>query len=129
MQSVDPLHLCPECYVVKTPRSRHCGVCNKCVERYDHHCPWVNNCIGVRNYRSFMIFISFLVVTMVTILVNCIIELATLPSDDDLKTKTLNYEFLPRDIVANRAIYIVFNWVIIALTIFFLLPLFLLMYI
>ena len=76
-----------------------------------------------------MIFISFLVVTMVTILVNCIIELATLPSDDDLKTKTLNYEFLPRDIVANRAIYIVFNWVIIALTIFFLLPLFLLMYI
>jgi palmitoyltransferase ZDHHC13/17 len=28
MQVVDPLHLCPECEVIRTPRSRHCGVCN-----------------------------------------------------------------------------------------------------
>lgn len=61
MQVAEPLHLCPECYVIKTPRSKHCSVCNKCVERYDHHCPWINNCIGVKNHNLFISFISTLV--------------------------------------------------------------------
>lgn len=38
--------------------------CNKCVENYDHHCSWLNNCIGKRNYKPFfrllICFISYL---------------------------------------------------------------------
>ena len=52
---------CINCMAKKALRSKHCRICDKCVARHDHHCPWVWNCVGVNNHRQFIIFVTSLV--------------------------------------------------------------------
>lgn len=42
------------CYSTPEKSARYCGACRKTVSGLDHHCTWLNTCVGRRNYFSFI---------------------------------------------------------------------------
>ncbi|ANQ07647.1 Palmitoyltransferase [Plasmodium coatneyi] len=53
----NPRNVCVTCNIVKPPRVHHCAECFHCIVHQDHHCVWVDNCIGIKNQRAFYLFI------------------------------------------------------------------------
>lgn len=56
-----------KCIICKPPvwaDSKHCYTCGRCIEGFDHHCPWLNICIGRRNYRTYLCLISQVLLTI-----------------------------------------------------------------
>ncbi|CAE7390710.1 zdhhc15, partial [Symbiodinium necroappetens] len=45
---------CRKCSIPRPERAHHCNVSGFCVLRMDHYCPWVNNCVGLGNYKFFL---------------------------------------------------------------------------
>lgn len=54
---IEDVLVCKKCGYARPERCHHCRICNRCTLIYDHHCPWVGNCIGAHNHGYFIRFL------------------------------------------------------------------------
>lgn len=66
---------CSTCHLPKPARSKHCKYCGGCVLLYDHHCVWLNNCVGQGNYKWFY---SFLIMNCLVLTYACAVTIPVL---------------------------------------------------
>ena len=66
------VNYCYSCYLFRPPRTSHCAVCDNCVERFDHHCIWLGNCIGKNNYKYFYLLLGSLNINAIFQIIYCV---------------------------------------------------------
>ncbi|KAF5842026.1 DHHC palmitoyltransferase-domain-containing protein [Dunaliella salina] len=57
---------CKRCQAWKPERAHHCSVLGRCVLRMDHYCIWLVNCVGLMNYKFFLLFMLYTCLTCIT---------------------------------------------------------------
>lgn len=50
---------CDKCQKNRPERSHHCRSCNICILKMDHHCPWISNCVGANNQKTFYLMLFY----------------------------------------------------------------------
>ncbi|XP_074653088.1 palmitoyltransferase ZDHHC3-like [Tubulanus polymorphus] len=81
--------ICMKCETYRPPRAHHCRTCRRCVRRMDHHCPWINNCVGEYNQKYFIQFLFYVGVAALYALILVIISWVSDPNSDSHKSKHL----------------------------------------
>merc|ERR1711934_586668 len=83
---------CRKCVKVKPDRCHHCRICQRCVLKMDHHCPWINNCVGYYNYKYFYLFILYALLILFWVSSTSFLNfLRSVASDDVLEVGSFSF--------------------------------------
>ena len=129
LDAIDSTQLCPDCNTIRTSRSRHCTVCKHCIERFDHHCPWINNCVGVRNHNIFYAYILTQTLVVVTAFSQTVYALTLFLLGREEKNDFLGGILGTDALIESNLFNLPFMVLLLCLTGFFTLPLGILVYI
>lgn len=83
--------VCTRCETYRPPRAHHCRICKRCIRRMDHHCPWINNCVGERNQKfflQFLVYVGMLALYSIALVVGSWIYPCEECSTDNLESQT-----------------------------------------
>jgi hypothetical protein len=75
--------------IFRPQRTSHCNICNNCVLNFDHHCVWLGTCIGRRNYKWFIYFVStlasFCLYIVAMSIFSIVVNVAEVSDDDPME--------------------------------------------
>ncbi|XP_077382397.1 palmitoyltransferase ZDHHC3-A isoform X3 [Festucalex cinctus] len=83
------VYKCPKCCSIKPDRAHHCSVCKRCIRKMDHHCPWVNNCVGENNQKYFVLFTMYIALVSLHALFMVVFHFLYCFEDDWTRHRTL----------------------------------------
>merc|ERR1712194_648687 len=69
--AISKKRLCSACKMYKPDRAHHCTKCGRCVLNMDHHCVFLNNCIGFYNRKFFMQALFYGYLTLLVVAATC----------------------------------------------------------
>ena len=111
-------NICIKCGIVKKEKTKHCIICDRCVENWDHHCYWLNSCINDKNYFKFKTFLFLCFICLFLNFLFYIYSIYLILSAKNLffseifniQIKSLAYYFLIILVVAIKIILTVFSF-------------------
>lgn len=99
---------CNICQVEVHPHSKHCRHCNKCIYEFDHHCVWLNNCIGSRNYRWFLCTLTTAIINFTLLVLMSFVEFVAYYTDKTNRQILQTYRDLNSSVNYAEADFMIF---------------------